>query len=289
MTGLSAARTTGMTRVAGVVGNPISHSLSPTLHNGWIRQAGLDAVYVAFAPGPDSFTRFAEGLRGGVIRGLNVTAPFKQEALAVADVVSDRARRAGSANLLVFEADGTIRADNTDGLGLLYAFRSQAPAFEPTAGPVIILGAGGAARGALAALLDEGVPEIRVANRDPRRAATLVDLFGPAVKLLSLRDVPAALGDASALVNATPQGLGDTLAPRVPFGAANPHCVVMDMIYKPVRTSFLTAAATAGLTTVDGLEMLIGQAIPSYEAFFDCTPPEIDIRGLALEQLGGLA
>jgi shikimate dehydrogenase len=277
---------TGTTLVAGVAGSPVSHSLSPTLHNAWISESRLDAVYVAFHLGADSFTRFAEGLRGGAIRGLNVTAPFKHTALTLADAVSDRASRAGSANLLLFQADGTIRADNTDGLGLLYAFRSQAPAYDPSSAPVIILGAGGAARGAVAAFLGAGVREIWVVNRDPVRAAALVDRFGPAVKILPAGALAAALGEAGALVNATPQGLGDTPPPQAPFGAANPRCVVMDMIYKPIRTAFLIAASDAGLRTVDGLAMLIGQAIPSFEAFFNCAPPEIDIRSLALEQIG---
>jgi shikimate dehydrogenase len=279
----------GRTHVAGVAGHPVTHSLSPTLHNGWIRAAGLDAVYVAFAPGPQGFTAFAEGLRGGVIRGLNVTAPFKQEALALADAVSDRARRAGAANLLLFETDGSIRADNTDGQGLMYAFHSQAPGFEATTAPMVILGAGGAARGAVATLIDQGVPEIRIVNRDAARAADLAEMFGPTVRVVVPQDLDAALLDAGALVNATPQGLGDGPGPRVSFAHANPGCVVMDMIYKPIRTAFLRAAADAGLRTVDGLAMLIGQAIPSFEAFFGAPPPSVDIRTLALEHLESAA
>ena len=181
-------RISGSTLVAGVAGHPVGHSLSPTLHNGWIAEAGLDAVYVAFVPGPHGFTAFAEGLRGGVIRGLNVTAPFKQQALALADIVSERARRAGSANLLIFETDGSIHADNTDGLGLLHAFQSQAPGFLPTE-PVVILGAGGAARGAVAAFLAAGAPEVRLVNRDPARAADLARVFGPAVRPVAPDDL----------------------------------------------------------------------------------------------------
>ena len=280
---------TGKTLVVGVAGLPVRHSLSPTLHNGWIREAGIDAVYVAFGPGPQGFTPFADGLRGGVIRGLNVTAPFKQAALAIADVVSERARLAGSANLLLFETDGTIHADNTDGVGLLYAFHSQAPRFKPASAPIVILGAGGAARGAVAAFVAEGAPEIRVVNRDPARAVFLTEMFGPTVRVVSPMDLAAALGDAGALINATPQGLGETPSPTAPFESVSPGCVVMDMIYRPVRTRFLSQAAEAGLRTVDGLEMLIGQAIPSFEAFFGRSPPAINIRGIALEQLESAA
>ncbi len=279
----------GMTLVAGVAGSPVSHSLSPILHNAWIQAAGVDAVYVAFAPGPQGFTRFADGLRGGVIRGLNVTAPFKQDALAIADVVSERARRAGSANLLLFAADGRIHADNTDGVGLLYAFHSQAPGFEPASAPIVVLGAGGAARGAVAAFLAEGAPEVRVVNRDPARAASLAEMFGTRVRVVAPADLAAVLGDAGGLINATPQGLGGSPSPLALFEAAGSACVVMDMIYKPIRTRFLMGAAEAGLRTVDGLSMLIGQAIPSFEAFFGAAPPAIDIRRIALEQLESAA
>ncbi|MDQ2860577.1 MAG: shikimate dehydrogenase, partial [Pseudomonadota bacterium] len=120
----------GKTLVAGVAGAPVSLSLSPTIHNAWIAAAGIDAVYVAFAPPVDGFARFTEGLRGGAVRGLNVTAPFKQDALGLADRASDRARRAGAANLLIFEREGTTWADNTDGEGLLAALVEQAPEFD---------------------------------------------------------------------------------------------------------------------------------------------------------------
>src|SRR6185437_4516007 len=144
----------GATVEAGVAGAPVAHSLSPLIHNAWLEAAGIDGVYVAFSPPADGFTAFARGLGGGAIRGLNVTVPFKEDALRLADAVSAAARRAGAANLLVFEADGRIRADNTDGAGLLAAIAEQAPGFDVRRGPVVILGAGGAARGAAAALVD---------------------------------------------------------------------------------------------------------------------------------------
>ena len=144
---------TGKTLVAGVAGAPVAHSLSPLIHNAWLEAAGIDGVYVAFTPPADGFAAFARGLAGGAIRGLNVTVPFKEVALDIATRASDRATRAGAANLLVFEPGGEIRADNTDGEGLIGALAAQAPGWRPGAGPVVILGAGGAARGAAAALI----------------------------------------------------------------------------------------------------------------------------------------
>ena len=136
---------TGSTAVAGIVGHPVRHSVSPLLHNAWLDAAGLDGVYVPFAPGAEGFARLVEGFRGGAVRGINVTIPFKEAALAAADRASERARMAGAANLLLFDTDGTIVADNTDGLGLLAAFAQQAPGF---AIPGATVAAPAAARGA---------------------------------------------------------------------------------------------------------------------------------------------
>jgi shikimate dehydrogenase len=247
----------------------------------------IDGVYVAFAPPVGAFTAFANGLRGGAIRGLNVTAPFKEQALALADRPSDRARRAGSANLLVFQGNGAVDADNTDGLGLLDAFATQAPGFQPTDGPIVILGAGGAARGAAAAFLDAGAPEVVFINRDAARGEALAALFGDRASSLALDAAAPVLRGAAALVNATPLGLQGGTGPAAPFDLLGPGSVVMDMVYRPVRTAWLEAAAARGLRTVDGLAMLIGQAKPSFEAFFGRDPPAIDVRALALATLEG--
>ena len=121
---------TGRTIVAGVAGRPVAHSLSPILHNAWLQAAGIDAVYVAFPVDAHGFDRFVQGLRGGPVRGLNVTLPFKEAALRLADRASEAAQRAAAANVLTFEDDGRILADNTDGVGLLRAFEAQAPRWD---------------------------------------------------------------------------------------------------------------------------------------------------------------
>jgi shikimate dehydrogenase len=278
----------GAALIAGVAGSPVRHSLSPLIHNAWIAAAGLDAAYVPFAPPPERFEVFIEGLRGGVIRGLNVTLPFKEKALAAADRVSDRARAAEAANLLVFEADGTVSADNTDGLGMLGAFAAQAPAFRPTTGPVVILGAGGAARGAAEAFVTAGAPQVRLVNRTASRAHAIADSLSGPIVVYGLSDAAAAFDGATAVINATSAGLSGQGALDVPLQAAPKTAVVMDMVYKPLITPFLAQARDLGLATVDGLEMLIRQAMPSFEAFFGQAPPEsVDVRALALNALGG--
>lgn len=277
---------TSATRLAGVVGHPISHSLSPVLHNAWLEAAGLDGAYLAFGLAPDRFRAFVDGFRGGSLAGVNVTLPFKTEALAVADRVSARADAAGAANVLVFEADGSVSADNTDGEGLLYAFARQAPGFQPAAGPLVLFGAGGAARGAVAAFLEAGCPEVRILNRTRARAEDLAEQFGDRVRALDPAD-PAALSGAAALVNASSAGLGPDAPAPPSFEGAPASAVVMDMTYRPLRTPFLEAAAARGLRTVDGLDMLIGQAIPAFEAFFGQPPPDAaEVRGRVLRLLG---
>ncbi|ATC23026.1 shikimate dehydrogenase [Caulobacter vibrioides] len=278
---------TGAAIVGGVCGQPIKHSMSPVIHNAWIAAAGLDAAYVPFAPAADRFEAFVDGLRGGAVRGLNVTIPFKERALAVADTASDLARMAGAANLLVFNEDGSVHADNTDGPGLLGAIAIQAPGFDVTAAPVVILGAGGAARGAVAALLLAGAPRIAVVNRTVARAQDLADTFGEKVVAKGEDALTSLLPEAGLIINATSLGLGGGAGPSADLTLTPKTAVVMDMVYKPLRTEFLRRAEAAGRRTVDGLEMLLRQAIPTFEAIYGQAPsPTIDVRVLALKLLG---
>ncbi|WP_374534954.1 shikimate dehydrogenase [Phenylobacterium sp.] len=278
-------RLSGATRVAGVVGRPIVHSMSPILHNAWLAAAGIDGVYVPFSTEPGRFRAFAESLRGGSVAGLNVTLPFKGEALALADEATFRAASAQAANVLVFREDGTILADNTDGLGMLGAFAEQAPGFDAAAGPVVILGAGGAARGAAAAFVEAGCPQVRIVNRTLLKAQEIAEPLGAVA--LSLNEAAAAFEGAVAVVNATSAGLSGSAALDVPLEATPPGAVVMDMVYKPLKTPFLAQAEGLGRRTVDGLAMLIGQAVPSFEYFYGRPPPkDVDVRALAIAALG---
>lgn len=275
---------TGKTRVAGVVGSPIAHSLSPILHNAWLEAAGIDGVYVALEVDAIGFANFINGLRGTSFAGLNVTLPYKEAALAASLDAHPRARRAKAANLLKFIDYGGVWADNTDGLGLLAAFADQAPHFDASAGPVVILGAGGGARGAAGALKDAGCPDVRILNRTLARAEALAAELG--VQAYEMQDIEAALSDAKAVVNATSAGIANGEALNIPLAATPDSCVVMDMVYKPLITPFLAQARALGRPIVDGLAMLIGQARPSFEAFYGQPPPaDLDVRALALKAL----
>lgn len=262
-----------MTVIAGVAGQPIVHSLSPLIHTAWIDAAGLQAVYRPFGPADQAeFTALVADGRAGRLRGLNVTAPFKEAALALSDHADTPARASGSANLLLFEA-GKVSAASTDGEGLMNALRAQAPGLILTDRPVVVLGAGGAARAAVATLVAARA-RVGVLNRTRARAEAVVREVGGSVA------GPEVLAEAGLIVNAL------SVPPDLDVGALRTDAVLMDMTYRPLMTPFLTAGRARGLTVVDGLSMLIGQARPSFRALFGLDPPDIDVRGMALAALG---
>lgn len=262
----------GAARVGGIAGNPVGHSLSPVIHNAWIAAAGMDAAYVPFAPADAAgFAALIAAGRAGLIRGLNVTAPFKEQAFALADSASPEAARSGSANVLVFR-DGHLACDSTDGFGMMWAIADQAPGLDVKDRPVVLLGAGGAARAAAGTLIAEGA-EIRILNRSRDRAEALAADLGPAV---SVADEDAAFEGAVLVINAL------SIPPELDLARLEPGTAVMDMTYRPVDTDFLKSARRRGLRTVDGLGMLIGQAGPSFKAIFGVEPPDLPLRPLLL-------
>ena len=269
---------------AGVIGSPAKHSLSPIIHTAWLKEAGIDGGYRIYDIAADQFEDTVQALRAEGLSGLNVTLPFKERALALADEASPRARGAGAANVLVFRGD-RIAADNTDGVGLIEAFAANDFGPVLTASPVVVLGAGGAARGVVAALADEA-REVRVVNRTLARAQELAASIGGNVKAYAWTDLDAALGGAGALINGTSLGLEGNAPLQVDLRHLPKGAPVMDMVYRPLRTAFLQAADERGHPTIDGLDMLIGQAKPSFEAFFGRRPPAaVDVRTLCLDAL----
>lgn len=272
-------RVTGAAVVGGIAGRPVAHSLSPVIHNAWLEAAGMDAAYVPFAPeDAAAFETLVAAGRAGLLAGINVTAPFKEQAFALADETSPAARLAGSANILVFR-EGRIRADSSDGLGLMRALGEQAPHLDLDGRAVVMLGAGGAARAAAGALIQAGA-EVRILNRSRDRAEVLAADLGPAVRVA---DAAQAFDDAALVVNAL------SVRPEIDLSTLSAETVVMDMTYRPVLTPFLAEARARGLTTVDGLAMLIGQAGPSFEAIFGRAPPPLNQRSLLLAYLGETA
>jgi shikimate dehydrogenase len=263
----------GRAKIAGVMGWPVSHSLSPCLHGFWLREHGIDGAYVPLAVAPDSFATALDGLRAAGFAGVNVTVPHKEAAFALAHRVDDTARMAGAANLLVF-CGGLIEARNTDVEGLA-ASLSENLGRESLRGEVVaVLGAGGAARAAILALDKLGARVVRVVARNPTRANALITHLRGAVAALldsvSWSDWPRAADGLALLVNATSGGLGTALdlsLDPLPAGAA-----VCDIVYSPLETPLLRNARARGNRTVDGLGMLMHQAVPAFAAFYGVTP-----------------
>jgi shikimate dehydrogenase len=261
--------------LAGVIGSPIAHSRSPKLHKHWLARYGIAGDYVPLhVEAPDLATVIRTLPKMGFI-GANVTIPHKIAALTIADQVSDRATLIGAANTLTFGADGRIYADNTDGYGFLANLRQGAPGWQPTAGPAAVLGAGGAARAVISALIEAGVTQIYLSNRTRPKAETLKHDFGSRVIVVDWVQAGNMIEDCTTVINTTSLGMTGAAEFRVPLDGLRRGAVVTDLVYAPLRTKLLQEAEAAGCVTVDGLGMLIHQGVPGFERWFG-RRPEVD-------------
>lgn len=260
---------------AAVIGDPISHSLSPKLHGHWLRRYGLDGEYTALHVNKDDLQQTLRDLPGQGFVGANITLPHKVRVLDYADHVSDRATLIGAANTLIFKEDGRIYADNTDGYGFIANLRQGAPDWDPKAGPAAIFGAGGAARAIIVGLADAGVPEIFLSNRTRLKADGLKAEFGARIKVIDWVKAGAMLANATTVINSTSLGMTGAQDFKVSLEALRPDAVVTDIVYNPLQTEFLKQAAAKGCRTVDGLGMLLHQGVPGFERWFG-KRPEVD-------------
>jgi shikimate dehydrogenase len=263
---------TGKALLAGVVGWPVSHSRSPRLHGYWLERHGIDGAYLPFAVRPENLASALRAVPMLGLRGVNVTLPHKEAAFAVVDRASEAARRIGAVNTITVDAEGRLEGSNTDGYGFLAHLTASAPDYRPAEGPALLLGAGGAARAIAVALLDAGVPELRLANRNPRRAAELAAALGPAVTLVDWEDREEALADVALLVNSTTLGMAGQPALDIDLAALPRGAVVDDIVYVPLETPLLAAARARGNRVVDGIGMLLHQARPGFAAWFGVEP-----------------
>ena len=261
--------------LAGVIGHPIAHSRSPALHGYWLRRYGIKGHYIPLDIGQADLREALQIMPKLGFVGLNVTLPHKETVLALADVVTDRAALIGAANTLIFRKDGRIHADNTDGSGFMANLRQHAPHWNPHAGPAAIFGAGGAARAVIAALIEVGCPEIRLANRTRSRAESLRNDFGTRLQVYDWVQAANMLEGAALVVNTTALGMTGKPDFRVPLDALSRQAVVTDLVYTPLKTQFLIEAEAVGCHVVDGLGMLLHQAAPGFERWFG-QRPEVD-------------
>ncbi|MES0862029.1 shikimate dehydrogenase [Ruegeria sp. SCPT10] len=269
--------------LAGVIGHPIGHSRSPKLHGHWLKTYGLPGHYIPMDAAPADLETVLRTLPKAGFVGANVTVPHKEAALRIADHVSDRATVIGAANTLVFRKDGSIHADNTDGYGFMENLRSGAPDWNAQDGPAVVFGAGGAARAVLQALADAGVPEILLTNRTRTRADHLKEEIGQRITVVDWVQAGNVVENAELVVNTTSLGMQGQPELRVPLDGLQPGAVVTDLVYAPLKTNLLKTAEEAGCTTVDGLGMLLHQAVPGFERWFGVRPEvDADTRAAAL-------
>ena len=258
--------------LAGVIGSPIAHSKSPLLHGHWLKTLGIKGYYIPMDVAPADLETVLRTLPRAGFVGVNITVPHKVAALKIADLVTDRATLIGAANTLIFREDGKIHADNTDGYGFIENLRQNAPEWDPKAGPAAVLGAGGAARAIVASLLDAGVPDILLTNRTRARAEALQLDFGNRVKVVDWVQAGNILEQAATVVNTTALGMLGKPELRVPLDGLQKGTLVTDLVYNPLQTRLLREAEEMGCVTVDGLGMLIHQAVPGFERWFGARP-----------------
>jgi len=268
--------------IAGLVGWPVAHSRSPVIHNHWLARYEIPGRYVLFPVPAERLVDALRGLSALRLRGCNITTPHKQAVMPLVDDVDPLAKRIGAVNTIVVQEDGSLRGFNNDGNGFVQSIRDARPDWRPDAGPIAIIGAGGAARAVVASLADQGAREIRVVNRTYERACELQALFGPPVSAVRWDARADALAGVALVANATNQGMGGKSALDLALDRLTADAIVADLIYTPPETPLLAAARKRGNPTVNGLGMLLNQARPAFNAWFGVTPqitPEL-IRAL---------
>lgn len=258
--------------LAGVIGSPISHSRSPRLHKYWLRKYGLPGEYIPMNVASVDLEDCIRFLPKVGFVGLNVTIPHKEHVMAMVDIVTDRAALIGSVNTLIFRPDGKVHGDNTDGYGFLENLRQNAPDWSPKSGPSAVIGAGGAARAVISSLLDGGASEIRLTNRTRNRADALQREFGQRIVVYDWLQAGNMLDGAKTVVNASSLGMVGKPEMRIPLDALSRDALVTDLVYTPLETPLLAYAKSIDCKTVDGLGMLLHQAVPGFERWFGHRP-----------------
>ena len=258
--------------LAGIMGWPVAHSRSPFIHNYWLEKYGITGAYVQLPVAPGTLNVAIPGLAALGFRGCNITLPHKVDALKLVDTVDANAKRMGAMNTIVVQPDGSLKGFNNDGFGYIQSLLDAQPDWRADAGPITVLGAGGAARAVVLSLADRGAKEIRLFNRTDAKAQALAAEFGAPVKAMPWSERHAALADVALLVNTTSQGMHGNPDLDIDLSALPQSALVSDVIYVPLETPLLAAARLRGNTTVNGLGMLLNQARPAFHAWFGVLP-----------------
>jgi shikimate dehydrogenase len=278
---------TAHAKLAGIVGWPVAHSLSPQLHGMWLQEHDIDGAYVPLAVAPENFARVLSALRSAGYVGVNVTVPHKEAAFAIAHEMDAAARAAGAVNVLLFHGDRLL-GRNTDVQGLADSLGEAAGADGFRLATVGILGAGGAARAAILACDRLEAAGIRIVSRQLDRAETLATALRPYVRAhltaFQWSDWPAAATGIRLLINATSAGMKSAAPLNLDLDILDGQTAICDLVYNPLATDLLKTARARRHPTIDGLGMLMYQAAPAFEAFFGVRPRVTPALRTALEQ-----
>ena len=269
---------TAATKVYAIIGDPVAHSLSPIMQNGWIADHGLDAVYVALPLKSANAVAAIRALKQLGLAGANVTVPHKEAAARAAD-----RSEAAIANVLRWEPDGTVSAFNTDGAGFLDSLDEAAPHWRGRATRALIVGAGGGAQG-IAQALSPHVATVHVINRTPERAEAVAKSIANG-RTLRWDDLERGFGAADLIVQTTTLGFDGADSPEWPLAVCKPTTILADIVYRPLETPFLAATRRRGLIAVDGLGMLIHQGARSFEIWFGVKPDAVKARARLVQAL----
>ncbi|MFG1462742.1 shikimate dehydrogenase [Xanthobacter sp. DSM 24535] len=268
-----------------ISGHPVAYSRSPMLHGYWMEKQGLAGSYGREDVPPEDASAFYANFAAHGYAGGNVTAPNKEIAFRTVAEADETARALGAVNTLWFE-DGRLHGGNTDVYGFMANLDAGAPGWDTSGGPVLVLGAGGAARAIVYGLLSRGVEKLWLANRTLNRAQALADQFGPRVVPISLNEIAAPLADAALLVNTTSLGMKGHPPLELDFSPLKTEAVVTDAVYVPLETPLLKAARARGHRIVDGLGMLLHQGVPGFERWFGVRPQvDAPLRDLIVADL----
>ena len=261
--------------LAGVIGNPIAHSKSPKLHNYWLSKYKINGFYIPFSVTAENLETSIKSLMALGFSGVNVTIPHKTNVLSFADSITDRASLIGAANTLYFSKSGKIHADNTDGYGFIQNIIDEIPDYDFYDKTALIYGAGGSARAIASALLSNGVKEVGITNRTRSKAQIISENLGAKVSVVDWRSAPDTITKVDIIINATSMGMVGQPDFSQPISRAKKTALVVDIVYNPLITELIKEAKKLKLKTVGGIGMLINQAVPGFEHWFQ-KKPQID-------------
>lgn len=266
---------TGKAAIAGVIGFPVTHSLSPIMHNYWIEKHKLDGAYIPLSVAPEGLKTALQALIPMGFKGVNLTIPHKEKAIQWMDELDAQANAIGAVNTVIVTEKGKLKGINTDVYGFVANMQRTVGDMSKYMHRAVVIGAGGAARAVVKGLIDEGAKDIIIVNRTEGRAENLIQHFGKPVSFIPWERRHESLEGAGVVVNTTTQGMHDQSALDISLERLPTESVVVDIVYTPRETPFIATARARGNIVVEGIGMLLHQAVPAFSAWFG-VHPEVD-------------